>query len=320
MTEPQDLFTSAADDRAGEVAPLAVRMRPRTLDEVVGQDHLLAARVAAAPAGRGQRARRRPTSLILWGPPGTGKTTLAHLVAQAAASGGTSSCPRSPPGSRTSARSSTTRGASSAPPGAARCCSSTRCTASPRPSRTRCCPRSRTAGSPWSPRPPRTRPSAIVSPLLSRSLLVTLQPLEAADVRALLERAVADERGLGSDRRRGRRRRAADADPAGGRRRALGADRAGGRRRRRAGRGPHDGRGRRRRAGRRQGGGALRPRRRRALRRHQRVHQVHPRQRRRRRAALPGADGRGRRGPAVRRPPAGDPRVARTSGWPTRRR
>jgi len=61
-------------------APLAERLRPRTLDEVVGQDHLL---------GEGGPIRRmvdggRLGSMILWGPPGTGKTTIARLLAQAA--------------------------------------------------------------------------------------------------------------------------------------------------------------------------------------------------------------------------------------------
>jgi putative ATPase len=64
-------------------APLAVRMRPRSLDELVGQDHLLG---PGAPlrrlAGDGPRTNRI-TSVILWGPPGTGKTTIAHLVAGA---------------------------------------------------------------------------------------------------------------------------------------------------------------------------------------------------------------------------------------------
>ena len=62
-------------------APLAVRMRPRDLDEVVGQRHLLAPgsplRTLASPD-----ATRAATSVILWGPPGTGKTTLAGAIAQ----------------------------------------------------------------------------------------------------------------------------------------------------------------------------------------------------------------------------------------------
>ena len=57
--------------------PLADRMRPQTLDEVVGQGHLLA---ETGPLGRMVKAGRL-TSLILWGPPGTGKTTIARLLA-----------------------------------------------------------------------------------------------------------------------------------------------------------------------------------------------------------------------------------------------
>ncbi|HCT78694.1 MAG TPA: AAA family ATPase [Micromonosporaceae bacterium] len=60
-------------------APLAVRMRPANLDELIGQDHLLA---PGAPLRR-IVAGGAPMSVILWGPPGSGKTTIAHLVAAA---------------------------------------------------------------------------------------------------------------------------------------------------------------------------------------------------------------------------------------------
>ena len=59
--------------------PLAERMRPGTLDEVVGQTHLLG---AGAPL-RTAFEQHRPHSMILWGPPGVGKTTLARLMASA---------------------------------------------------------------------------------------------------------------------------------------------------------------------------------------------------------------------------------------------
>lgn len=73
----------APSSRSASRAPLAVRMRPRTIDEVLGQDHLLTpgaplrvlAGENAGPAG--------PSSVILYGPPGTGKTTLAHVIARA---------------------------------------------------------------------------------------------------------------------------------------------------------------------------------------------------------------------------------------------
>ena len=74
-----DLF-EAAGLTPEAPAPLADRLRPQSLDEVVGQDHLLG---ADGPIRRMAEAHRL-ASMILWGPPGTGKTTIARLLAKAA--------------------------------------------------------------------------------------------------------------------------------------------------------------------------------------------------------------------------------------------
>ena len=73
-----DLFADAARERLPEVAPLAMRLRPRTLDEFVGQQHILGPRSALRLAIEADRVG----SMILYGPPGTGKTTLARIVAE----------------------------------------------------------------------------------------------------------------------------------------------------------------------------------------------------------------------------------------------
>ena len=77
-----DLFEAAGLSAPGSQGhrPLAERLRPQALGEVVGQDHLL------GPDGPVQRMAqaRRLSSMILWGPPGTGKTTIARLLAKAA--------------------------------------------------------------------------------------------------------------------------------------------------------------------------------------------------------------------------------------------
>ena len=72
-----DMFAQAAASRAAGQAPLAARMRPQTLDDFVGQEHLV---------GEGRLLRKaleadEVPSMVLWGPPGSGKTTLARIIA-----------------------------------------------------------------------------------------------------------------------------------------------------------------------------------------------------------------------------------------------
>lgn len=182
---------------ASQRSPLAVRMRPRTLDDVVGQQHLLgmgsplrqlaAGAEAAGPAG--------PSSVILWGPPGTGKTTLAHVIARG-------------PGRKFVELSAITAGVKDV-----RRVMDEALTARDLYKKTtvlfldeihRFNKAQQDALLPgvenrWVVLVAATteNPSfSVVSPLLSRSLLLTLKPLTDEDISGLLQKAVADARGL----------------------------------------------------------------------------------------------------------------------------
>ncbi|MFN3337204.1 MAG: AAA family ATPase, partial [Thermomicrobium sp.] len=74
----ESLFEAHRREQLRQVAPLAERMRPRSLDEFVGQEHL----VGPGSVLRTMIEQDRLVSLILWGPPGCGKTTLARIIAE----------------------------------------------------------------------------------------------------------------------------------------------------------------------------------------------------------------------------------------------
>lgn len=196
-----DLFDSESVDESGVPAfnagaPLAVRMRPTTLDEVVGQSHLLG---EGAPLRRllspGSSDGVAVSSAVLWGPPGTGKTTLAYLIARAsgrrfielsAVSSGVSDVRRVVDDARRTLanggeetilfvdevhRFSKSQQDSLLPAVENRWVVLVAATTE--------------------------NPSfSVISPLLSRSLLLTLRPLDADAIEGLIRRALVDERGL----------------------------------------------------------------------------------------------------------------------------
>lgn len=181
---------------AATTAPLAVRMRPRSLDEVVGQQHLLRSgsplRVLAE-AGEGQAGA---VSLILWGPPGTGKTTLAQAIASSS-------------GRRFVELSAVTAGIKDVRIvmeralndrdlyGVATVLFLDEIHRFTKAQQDALLPGVENG---WVTLVAATteNPSfSVISPLLSRSLLLTLQPLEDGDLVTLLKRAVEDPRGFG---------------------------------------------------------------------------------------------------------------------------
>ena len=196
-----DLFDSESVDESGVPAfnagaPLAVRMRPTTLEEVVGQSHLLG---EGAPLRRllspGSSDGVAVSSVVLWGPPGTGKTTLAYLIARAsgrrfielsAVSSGVSDVRRVVDDARRTLagggeetilfvdevhRFSKSQQDSLLPAVENRWVVLVAATTE--------------------------NPSfSVISPLLSRSLLLTLRPLDSDAIEGLIRRALADDRGL----------------------------------------------------------------------------------------------------------------------------
>jgi putative ATPase len=184
----------AAPGRSG--APLAVRMRPRTLDELVGQRHLLEPgsplrRLVSAAAGEGPG----PTSVILWGPPGTGKTTLASLVSTST-------------GRRFVELSAVTAGVKDVREVVDRARDVLGMQGEGtvlfvdevhRFSKTQQDALLPAVENGWVTLVAATteNPSfSVISPLLSRSLVLTLAPLTDEDIQSLLERALTDPRGL----------------------------------------------------------------------------------------------------------------------------
>ncbi|MGH3544888.1 MAG: replication-associated recombination protein A, partial [Mycobacteriales bacterium] len=187
--QPADLFDTATSEKALN-APLAVRMRPRTLDELVGQRQLLA---PGSPLRRLVEGDE-PVSVVLWGPPGSGKTTIAQIVSKAtrrrfAQLSAISAGVKEVRAIIEQARQHRATGAqtvlfidevhrfSKTQQDSLLAAVEDRTVALI----------AATTENPY---------FAIVAPLLSRSLLLTLEPLNDDDITVLIDRALGDERGL----------------------------------------------------------------------------------------------------------------------------
>ena len=193
-TEPSQrdsLFDAAGEEAAAASAPLAVRMRPRTLAEVIGQRHL---------TGEGTPFRKladhdAAMSLLLWGPPGTGKTTLAQVVSHvtrrrftelSAVTAGVKDVRAAIDTARRDLGLTGT-GTILFVDEVHRFNKAQQDALLPAVENRWVSFIGATTENPF---------FSVVGPLLSRSLLLTLEPLSDADIRAVVERAVADERGL----------------------------------------------------------------------------------------------------------------------------
>ncbi|HNI70896.1 MAG TPA: replication-associated recombination protein A, partial [Marmoricola sp.] len=175
-------------------APLAVRMRPRNLDELVGQQHLLQP---------GSPLRRliegdQPMSLLLWGPPGTGKTTIAAIVSSqtdrvfveiSAVAAGVKEV-RSAIDSARRLLAATGQETVLFVDEVHRFTKAQQDALLPGVENRWVTLVAATTENPF---------FSVISPLLSRSLLLTLEPLTEEDIRLVVEQALADERGLGGE-------------------------------------------------------------------------------------------------------------------------